>query len=1087
MRCPSCEFPNPQGMRFCGQCGSPLLGAASPAPEALPPADAAERRHISILFCDLADSTALSERLDPEELRSVVQAYQEACEAPVHRFGGHVAQYLGDGILVYFGFPRAQEDAAQRAVRAGLGIVDAIAMLNQRLEAQLGIPLTVRVGIHSGPVVIGELGRGATRDRLALGRAPNLAARLEALGVPNSVLISAATHRLVEGFFRCEPLGVYELKGISQPIAVYRALEKSGARSRFEATAQGGLIPMVGREDELASLVGIWRTAAGGALQAILIEGEAGIGKSRLVQSLKERLDGEPHVRLELYCSPHYQNTALYPFIEHLERTAKPDPRVPPQEAVRRLEGLLHQAGLHDAQSLALTASLLSLPSAEAAAPPPLPPEQQRQRTLEILVQWVLAQAAEQPALVVVEDLHWVDPSTVELLRLLFERGADAPVLVVATSRPGAEAPWPAASPQAHSIRLHSLQPEQIGAMVRLLSPGRAPEPELLAELVARSDGVPLFVEELIRLVAEAGGPGATLAEALPPGSVPGRLQDLLAERLDRLGPAKRTAQVAAVCGREFPVELLLAVSDQEEPAVRRDLQRLRKGGVLVRHRPPPAESYRFRHILIQEVANESLLRNQRRSYHQRAAQALEERFPETVANRPELLAYHATEGGLTEKAIDCWQLAGQRALDRSANLEASRHLQRGLELLHTLAPSSDRDRQELELMTRLGPALMATRGFAAPEVEDLYERARELCRTVGDAQRTFPVLWGLMRVHSARAHLRLAHGLGEQLLAMARQTGDLGNLLEAHRMMGSTLYHMGELEQARLHLEEGLALYDPKRQGAGESLYLHPQVHFLFWIGYVQWNLGRPDTALRRSREALALARRLGAPFGVAVACVANALVHQFRREAPQALEKAEAAIALASEHRFPVWREMGGIVRGWAWTETGRSEEGLAEMRRSLEAWRDLGISLGTQMFLVIMAESCSRLGRAEESLDLLHKAKARVDENDERAFEAEVYRLEGELVLERSQELAERAFRRALAVAHGQRARSLELRAALSLCRLYQGQGRSVEAERILSGVYGELEEGFGTSDLRTARALLKDLASRRRSGSPHLRRS
>lgn len=1098
MQCPSCLFANPDGMRFCGKCGAPLA-AAEPRPEMRSSPDA-ERRHLSVLFCDLVGSTALSERLDPEELRDIIRAYQDTCAGPVSRFGGYVAQYLGDGILVYFGFPKAHEDAAQRSVRASLGILDAIEELNQRLEQKNGLRVAVRLGIHTGLVVVGELGQGAQQEQLALGQTPNVAARLESLAEPDTVVISEATYRLVQGFFHCELLGNQSLKGMSRPMKVYRVLRESSAPSRFAAAARGSLPPLVGRRDELTRLRNAWREVAAGdgGLRSVLVRGEAGMGKSRLVEAFKERLEGIPHARIELHCSPYFQMSALYPVIELLERTARITPRDTKERKRRRLDALLRRTGFEDATSRRLFALLLSIP--EQDEEPGMSPQERRRETLEHLVRWLLAQAAERPLILLVEDLQWIDPSTFELLRLVQRHARDVPVLLLLTSRPELDDAWPEAADDVQKIDLPRLTAAESSSMVgQLVATMAGPQsgsattidPDALAELVRKSDGVPLFVEELSRVVQDAEllrHRGGRLELTSPLDAVvPERLQDLLTERLDRLGEIKRTAQLAAVFGREFDQGLLAAVSDRTDGDVTEDLERLISRGILLRSGTPPTASYRFRHVLIQEEAYASLLKSQRRKYHRRIARTLEKRSAETAARRPELLAHHHTEAENLAEAIEYWRRAGQQALERWANLEASRHLGRGLELVRRLPPGHDRDHLELDLLTHLGPSLMAVKGFAANEVEEVYTRASELGRKLGDPSKTFPALWGLSRLYHAQSRLDRALELGEHLVDLARQVGDVGQQLEAHRMMGSTLYHQGRFADARKHLERGISLFDPADQRS-DVLYLSPQVHCLFWMGYVEWHLGRPETAIEKSRAALRLAVALGDPFGEAVARTANALLHQYRREPEDVLEQAEAAIALAEEHRFPVWLEMGTILRGWAYVALGRVDEGLAEMRRGLTAWQALGMALATQIFHLLMAEGCLTAERLDEALEHLALARQRL-EAGERAFEAELYRLEGEirryrpadgtpndLSLDKAHDKAhdgatpEDCFRRALDVARRQGARSLELRAATSLARLDRGSRAPDDAESLLRTVVESFDEGADTADLAEARELL-----------------
>ena len=719
-------------------------GTSVISPSAQPHTSDAERRQLTVLFCDLVDSTPLASQLDPEDLREVVRAYQETCAKVIARFDGHIAQYLGDGLLVYFGYPLAHEDDAQRAVRAGLGIVEALGQLNTHLAQERGVHLAVRLGIHTGLVVVGEVGGGTRQEQLALGETPNLAARLQGIAAPNTLVISAATFQLLGGFFACQSLGTQLLKGLPQPLEVYQVLYESTARSRLEAAGSTGLTPLVGREQEVALLRERWAQVKDGLGQVVLLSGEAGIGKSRLVQVLKEHVATEPQAWLTpCQCSPYYQNTALYPMIDLLERVALHFEREEsPQQKLSKLEGFVVQYGLPLAEAVPLFAALLSLPLPADYAPLTLSPEQQKQQTLHALLTILLRIAAQQPVLFVMEDLHWVDPTTLELLSLLVDQGPTARILALLTFRPDFSPPW---TGRAHltQVTLPRLPRRQAAEMTGRVAHGKALPPEVVEQVVAKTDGVPLFVEELTKMVLESGllqerEERYELTGPLPPLAIPTTLHDSLMARLDRLAAVKGLAQLGATLGREFSYELLQAVSPWDEGTLRRGLQQLVEAEFLYQRGLPPQATYLFKHALIQEAAYQSLLRSTRQQYHQRIAQVVEARFPELCETQPELLAHHYTEAGLLAQAIPYWQRAGQRALERSANLEAIEHLTRGLEVLKTLPDTPERAQQELDLQTALGPALMAPRGLAAPEVEYAYARARELCQQVGETPQLF-------------------------------------------------------------------------------------------------------------------------------------------------------------------------------------------------------------------------------------------------------------------------------------------------------------------------------------------------------------
>ena len=744
----------------------------------------AERRQLTVLFCDLVDSTVLAGQLDPEELREVVRAYQDTCAKVIARFEGHIAQYLGDGLLVYFGYPLAHEDDAQRAVRAGLGMVEALGQLNTRLGHERGIRLAVRLGIHTGLVVVGEVGGGTRQEQLALGETPNLAARLQGIAAPNTLVISAATLQLLGGFFAYQSLGTHLVKGIAQPLDVYQVLYESTARSRLEVAGSTGLTPLVGREQEVALLLERWAQVKDGLGQVVLLSGEAGIGKSRLVQVLKEQVAAEPQAWLTpCQCSPYHQNTALYPMIDLLERVALRFEREesPPQK-LRKLEGFLVQYGLPLAETVPLLATLLSLPLTADYAPMAVAPAQQKQKTLQALLTILLRIAAQQPVLFVMEDLHWVDPTTLEFLTLLVDQGPTARILALWTFRPDFSPPWTGRS-HLTQVTLSRLPRQQATEMTDRVAHGKALPAEVVAQVVAKTDGVPLFVEELTKMVLESGllqerEDRYELTGPLPPLAIPTTLHDSLMARLDRLATVKGLAQLGATLGREFSYELLQAVSPWDEDTLQRGLHQLVEAEFLYQRGLPPQATYLFKHALIQDAAYQSLLRSTRQQYHQRIAQVLEARFPELCETQPELLAHHYTEAGFMAQAIPYWQRAGQRAVERSANLEAIGHLTKGLEVLATLPETRERTQQELALLTTLGPAMIVIKGYGAPEVEDTYLRARELCQQVDDPAQRFPVVRGLWNRYLMRAEHQQARELGEQLLSLAHSLHDPASLV---------------------------------------------------------------------------------------------------------------------------------------------------------------------------------------------------------------------------------------------------------------------------------------------------------------------
>jgi TOMM system kinase/cyclase fusion protein len=1045
-----------------------LANIPPPAPPPPPPLPS-ERRQLTVLFCDLVDAAVLSERLDLEDVSEVIRAYHATCAEVVERFKGHIAQSLGDGLLVYFGYPLAHEDEALRAVRTGLGIVEGMERLNTCLQRERGIRLGVRLGIHTGLVVAGD-----TRELPILGEL-NLAARLKELAEPDSIVISSATYRQVQRRFHCQALGIHSLRGLSQPVVVYRVLK--------EQEDQPAPTPLVGRQQEMGLLLERWALMGEGLGQVVVLSGEAGIGKSRLVQEVKTHVAGEPHTRLECRCSPYYQNSAFYPVIDLLQRVLQLQREDSATEKLGKLEGTLAHYHMSQPDIVRLLASLLLLPLPERYPPLILSAQQQRQRTLETLLTILLTLAANQPVLFIVEDLHWVDPSTLELLNLLIDHVATARILMLLTSRPEFRPPW---GFRAHvtPVTLSRLPRTQVEAMVAGVAGNKALPAEVHEQLVVKTDGVPLFVEELTKMVLESGllrerEDRYELTDPLPPLAIPTTLRDSLEARLDRLAAVKEVAQLGAILGREFSYELLQAISPLDEPTLQHGLSQLVEAELLYRQGLPPQVIYSFKHALIQEAAYQSLLKRPRQEHHQRIAQVLAERFPETAEMQPELLAHHFTEAGLSGPAIGYWRRAGQRGIQRSAYVEAISHLTKGLELLNTLPDTSERTLQELILQTNLGPALMATKGFGAPEVQHAYDRARELCRQVGETPQLFPVLRGLATFYIVRAESQTANELAEELLRLAQSAQDPAMLVEAYSMLGTTSFYLGEIASARVHLEQGIALYDPQQHRSHAFLEVgtDPGVLCFIYAAHVLWLLGYPDQALTKSHEALTLAQELSHPFSRAYALDFAALLHRLRREEQAAQERAEAAITLSTKQGFPLWLAIGMILRGGTLAEQGQGSEGIAQMREGLAVFQATGAEVGRPYFLTLLAEGYGRGGQAEERLSILDEALAAVQQTGERWCEAELYRLKGELVLVRFSEddaEAETCFQQGIAIARRQQAKSLELRAALSLSRLWQRQGKRAEAQQLLAPVYGWFTEGLDTADLQDAKALLDELS-------------
>jgi TOMM system kinase/cyclase fusion protein len=1050
-------------------------------PLATPSTPEAERRQLTVLFCDLVDSTRLARQLDPEDYREVVRTYQQDCAEVIQRFDGYIAQYLGDGLLVYFGYPQAHEDDAQRAGWTGLDILAAMEPLNARLEQERGIRLAVRVGIHTGPVVVGAMGGGGRQEQLALGDTPNLAARLQAMAAPNTVVVSAATVGLIEGFFTCQALGEHALKGVEEPLRVYQLLAESGAQTRLDVASPSGLTPLVGRETEVMLLRERWAQARDGLGQVVVLSGEAGIGKSRLVLALKEQVAGAPHTRWECRCSPYFQESALYPVIDLSQRALQFARDEPPEAKLQKIAAALGRYGLAQAEAMSLWASLLSVPLADRYPPLTLTPQRQKQKTLEAVVTLLLALAAEQPVLFIVEDLHWVDPSTLEFLTLLIDQGPTTRLLTLLTCRPEFHAPW---GFRAHltPLTLSRLPRPQVAQMSVRVAGGKALPAEVVEQIVAKTDGVPLFVEELTKTVLESGllrecEDHYALTGPLPPLAIPATLHDALMARLDRLATVKAVAQLGATIGRTFAYELLRAVSPLDEATLQHGLRQLVEAELVYQRGGPPQATYIFKHALIQDTAYQSLLRSTRQRYHQHIARVLEAQFPETATTQPELLAHHYTEAGLNAQAVVYWQQAGEGAIQRCAHVEARAHLTTGLALVTTLPPTPARYQHELALHLALGSALMASKGFGALEVERVYTRARELAQQVGDTRRLFWALRGLRTFSLVHGQLQRAHELGEQLLRVAEDEQDAALLTAAHSGMGPSYFYRGELAAAYTHSQQGYAPYTPEQDHAQALLYgVSTGAASLAYAAMARWGLGFPQQALRHSRDAVTWAQETRYPASLALPLAHAAWLYQFRREAPGVQAQAEALLALAHAQGFPFWGAMATILRGWALTAQGQGTAGVAQMHQGLAAYHTTGAAMGQTYLRALLVEGYGNVGQVDTGLRLLAEILAVVESTGERIWEAELYRLQGTLLLGQGtldEHQVEACFQTALDITRRQQAKSLELRAAMSLSRLWQRQGKREEARELLAPIYGWFTEGFDTADLQDAKVLLEAL--------------
>jgi predicted ATPase len=843
-----------------------------------------------------------------------------------------------------------------------------------------------------------------------------------------------------------------------------------------------GLTPLVGRQAEVSLLLERWTQSQDGPGQVILLSGEAGIGKSRLVRVLTARAVAEGALRLTVHCSPYHTHSAFYPVIDHLQRRLRWHRDTPSAARLTTLEEAIRAVRLPLEEIVPLVATLLAVPVPERYPPLTFSPQRQKQKTQEALVAWLLAETVQHPVLAVWEDLHWADPSTLELLGLLLDQVTTARLLLVLTARPEFRPPWGPRS-SVTPLTLTRLERSLVEEMVLRATGGKPLPAEVVQQIVAKTDGIPLFVEELVKTILESGlvreeTERYVLTGPVPPLAIPATLQDALMARLDRLAPVKEVAQLGAVLGREFAYEVLRAVTPLDDATLQQALTQLLEAELLYQHGHPPQATYLFKHALVQDAAYQALLRSTRQQYHQRIAQVLEAQFPEVVNTQPEVLAHHYTEAGLAAPAIPYWQRAGQHASERSAYLEASSHFTRGIELLAALPDTPQRAQQELTLRIAIGIPLIATRGYTAPDVEHTYSRALELCHHVGETPQLFPAMAGLCIFYMVRGELRTARQLSARFLHLVQEAQDAALFPEAHTGAGVTTYYLGDLVAAREHCEHGLALYARVPHRARAILYQDPQAACLIHAALALWSLGYPDQALRRHDEALAVAQQLAHPYTLVWTLDNAARFGQFCHAAPRVTqERAETVIAVAAEHGFPFSTACGTLLRGWAMAMQGHSEAGLAQMRQGWGALRTIGARLSWSYWLGLLAEAYGYGGQSAEGLALLAEAFAVVDDTGQRFYAAELYRLQGELQLQHAASdapQAEACFGQALELARQQQAKAWELRAAMSLARLWQQQGRRAEAHALLAPVYHWFTEGFDTADLQEARALLAALA-------------
>jgi class 3 adenylate cyclase/predicted ATPase len=1045
-------------------------------PGVLPPE--AERRQLTVVFCDMVGSTQLAGRLDPEDWRELLQQYQSCVSGVVDLFDGHIAQYLGDGILIYFGFPRAHADDARRAVRAGLEIMQAIESLNERLRAERGFCLRVRIGVHTGPVVVGDIGAGSRHEQLALGETPNLAARLEGIAEPGTLLISGDTHKLLDQQFHYEALGEKQLKGIAGPVSVYRVLADSGIRSRFDRAATGMFLPLIGRQAEMDWLVSHWEKAAVGNGQSVLITGEHGVGKSRLVQALKEYVSGHSGRWGVMRGSPYFHNTPLHPVIDIWREAMGWRSEDSDADKLEKLESSLGQSYMPLAESVPLFAPLFRLPLPSGKYPRlALSPERQKRKTMDILTRLVLEFGYRRPFMLVVEDLQLIDPTTAEWLLMLVHRVESARLMLLFTCQPSVTV---SCVPAKHVsvLNIDRLEGGDVARMVLAVTGGKKLPDEVVAQIIDRTDGIPAAVEEVTKMLLESDllaeeGDHYRLIGSLETMGIPATLQDSLMARLDQLATAKPVAQLCATIGRYFDFEIVAAMSALDRETLTGELNRLVRAGVLAQRGEPPEASYNFRHSMLQQAAYQSLLKKTRRSYHRQIAETLRRRFPHTPA---EVLAYHYTEAGSPIEAAEYWRKAGEAAIKQSANQEAVAHLTRGLDLVRDIPDSCEKTELDLNLQINLGPAMIALKGWAAPEVAEIYTRARELSQQIKDTSQAPKALLGLAAFHIVRADYRTAHEIIRELFELAEQEDSVEAEVAAEATLGCILMSLGQPAEAVEHLKKGLT--DPlpaKHVWLSYHYGQHPRVFCLAMTGRALWLLGYPDQALACATEAVEAAREVSHPLSEAFALEWLGGVHLSRREYDAARTVARQALALSTDQGFPMYKATATLMRGSVLVEEGSGDEGIALIRDGLKDIQATGARANLPYYFSLLAESYASLSMTTESLETLGRAFEIIKVTGESWWLAEMHRLRGETLrlTGEADGTVEVCFQEALQVARHQKSKSLELRAVLSLGRIWSDRGNTVEARELIVPVLDSFGEGLASGDLAQATDFLSTL--------------
>jgi class 3 adenylate cyclase/tetratricopeptide (TPR) repeat protein len=1042
----------------------------------------AERRQLTVMFCDLVGSTALSTRMDPEDLRDVITSFQDKCREAISRYDGFIARYMGDGMLVYFGYPQAHEEDAERAIRAGLDVLASVASLNADVGKTHNAVLAIRVGVATGPVVVGDMiGEGAAEEAAVVGETPNLAARLQAVAQPNQLVIGSSTRKLVGDLFTFDDLGVHELKGIAEPTQAWRVTGAADIEGHLETRRRKGSSPLIGRQEELGLLNRSWETSISGYGQVVLIQGDPGFGKSRLLEALREPLDDGDYEWVSIRCSPYHSNSPLYPVVEHFKRALGWQPDDDDQARLLKLEAALEPLSTPLEEVVPLYAEIMSLPIPDDRYPAlGMTPKQQRDATLDAIVGWALEVAESKPVLHVWEDLHWADPTTRELLGLYIDQSPTVPILNVLTYRPDFVPPWPMRSHMT-PIALNRLERPEVESFVRHLSKGKSLPDEVLEHIVAKADGVPLYIEELTKTIIESQvlieeEEGYRLNGTLAELQIPSTLQDSLMSRLDRAPTLREVAQMGSVLGREFAYDMLNAAIGLEETVVQSGLEQLVEDELLYQRGRGQQSRYIFKHALIQDAAYQSLLKRTRQQYHHTVAKLLEKQFPELAQTQPGLVAHHFAEAGAWEQAANYWQQATTQALGRSANEEAVSYLTRGIEAVVALPDSPVRNEQELEMQIQLAVTLIPVKNYSGTETVAAFSRARELCGLTGNRTHLITVNWGEYTGFLLAGKLDAALAKTLETLREAEQEDNVTARLMAHRGIGITSTQRGDFEVARNNCEAALALYDPVQHRPLAFRYGYDiQVAILSFLDQVLLEQGYPTQARARYEEALKAARDMDHPPTLALALWAACFFHWFYGDLEANSALVDELISVSKDHGLLMWELVGRACRGHLSMLSDPSEAALAEIEAAMKIW-SASATLFKPWFLTMLAQAHGRLGRPERGLACLDDALSIIKQNKERLQLPFALQTKAELLLAGSTpdpSAAESILKESMQISREMNAHLPELRTATRLARLWVEQGKAQEALKLLTDCLDWFTEGFDAPDLQAAQALVDEL--------------